>query len=89
MLKTKIFHFQAQEHDGHDNSLELFLKDRDEHDKEINEFIAQLSNDGHTFIGMNSVAYGRFQQSNRIRTIIVYIENSTRQVIVEKSVTLK
>ena len=85
MLKTKTFHFHAKDHDDYENHTERFCADRDGHDKEINNFIESISNNGHTFVSMNSVAYGRFAQSNRIRTIIVYIENQTRQVIFEKT----
>jgi hypothetical protein len=83
MLRTKIFHFLAE---GGQSTVERnkFFNSRSAHDKEIDEFIQQLSINGHTFVNMNSVAYGRFEPANRIRTIIVYIENPTRKVLVEK-----
>lgn len=80
MLKSKIFHFLAKKGE----TIDEFLKDSNAHDKAINEFIEQMSKYGHTFINMNSVAYGRFGETNRIRTIIIYLENPTRKVIVEK-----
>ena len=80
MLKSKIFHFLAEQGEN----TKRFFEDRERHDKEINGFIEQLSNEGHTFINMNSVAYGRYDACNRIRTIVIYIENQTRKVIVEK-----
>lgn len=85
MLKTKIFHFLAETHTGKVDHVKLFLKDMEKHDKETNDFIEKISNEGHTFISLNQVAYGRFESTNRIRTIIVYQENSTRKVITEKN----
>lgn len=81
MLKSKIFHFLAKKGE----TIDEFLKDSNAHDKEINKFIENLSLHGNTFINMNSVAYGRFEETNRIRTIIIYLENPTRIVLVEKN----
>jgi len=85
MLKTKIFHFMAEQHEAGDVGLRKFLLARDKHDKEITDFVESLSKEGHTFINMNSVGYGRYDPANRIRTIIVYFENLTRKVLVEKN----
>jgi hypothetical protein len=81
MLKTKIFHFHAKEHD---NNTPMFLKEMERHDVEINKFIEVISEEGHTFITLSQVGYGRYEPCNRLRTIIVYNENQKRKVIVEK-----
>lgn len=83
MLKTKIFNFLA-DGGGTAEDLNRFFFKRDAHEKEISNFIENLSKEGHTFVSIDSVSYGRFEPNNRIRTIIVYIENPTRKVIVEK-----
>ena len=82
MLKSKIFNFFAVK--LVEGAHAQFYKERDEHNREISEFIEQLGKDGNTFINMNSVGYGRFESVDRIRTIIIYIENQTRKVLVEK-----
>jgi hypothetical protein len=86
MLKTKIFHFLAKGNADPptQQAVNIFLKERNEHDDEISKFIEHLSKQGHTFINMSSVSYGRFENNNRIRTIIIYFENPTRNVIFEK-----
>jgi len=84
MIRSKIFNFFASQHSGHANHTINFELDRSKHDKEISDFIEFLSNEGHTFVNMNSVAYGRFEPTNRVRTIIIYIENPTRKVCFEK-----
>jgi hypothetical protein len=86
MLKTKIFHFFADQHsENNRESVNLYIEDRNKHDKEIDDFIQNLSINGHTFVSIDSVGYGRYESSNRVRTIIVYLENQTRKVIVEKN----
>ena len=84
MLKTKIFNFFADKFDDYQQSETKFIESRNQHEKEIDDFIQQLSFRGHTFINMNSVAYGRFGNTNRVRTIIVYFENPSRKIIFEK-----
>jgi hypothetical protein len=84
MIRSKIFNFVAYTYEGHVDLHEKFEKHKDAHDKEISDFIELLSNEGHTFVNMNSVAYGRFEPTNRVRTIIIYIENPTRKVCFEK-----
>jgi len=81
MLKTKIFHFLSSNED----ELPVFHKKKDIHDKEISDFIEYISTMGHTFVNMDSVSYGRYDPTNRIRTIIIYHENPTRTVITEKT----
>jgi hypothetical protein len=86
-MKTKIFNFLARKGNGEDANEKIrnFEMERDEHEKQISYFIEYLADEGHTFLNMNSVAYGRFEETNRVRTIIVYIENPTRKVLVEKT----
>lgn len=84
MIKTKIFHFFAKQYNDNIDQAELFEKYKNNHDKEITQFIEQIAEDGNTFIGIDSISYGRFEPTNRIRTIITYIENPKRKVITEK-----
>lgn len=82
MLKSAIFHFLA---DNDADSSEKFVEGMTKYDKDIQYFIEQISEEGHTFVSINQVAYGRLKGlNNRIRTIIVYFENLTRKVIIEK-----
>lgn len=85
MLKTKIFNFFAEKHDDLGNGNTLFLEERTQHEKLISDFIESLSKNGHTFISIDSVSYGRWEYNNRVRTIIVYLENPSRKVIFEKA----
>ena len=85
MIKSKIFNFVAYQYDGHSDRDEKFERHREAHDKEISDFIEYLSQKGHTIVNMNSVAYGRFEPTNRIRTIIIYIVTPTREVCFEKN----
>ncbi len=79
MLKSVVFHFLA---DGDDSS-DKFCGDMTKHDKQLNDFIESISTEGHTFVSINQVAYGRFDKPNRIRTIVIYFENLTRKVLIE------
>jgi hypothetical protein len=54
-----------------------------DHDFKVKSFIEGISEKGYTFISVNSIAYG--EHRNRIRTEIIYRENQTRKVIVEKT----
>lgn len=81
MLKTKIFDFFASSSDVE------FIQERRNHNLEISSFVENISKDGNTFVSIDSVGYGRNEVTNRIRTIIVYIENPTRTVLVEKDNT--
>ncbi len=51
--------------------------------KRVKEFIENISIEGHTFISVNTIAYGT--DFNRLRTEIIYNENLTRKVLFEKS----
>ena len=54
-----------------------------EYNKNVKFFIEKISNDGHTLISCNTIAYGH--DMGRLRTEIIYRENQTRTVIVEKA----
>jgi hypothetical protein len=56
------------------------------HDRSVSEFLETLETDGHTFLNMNTIVYGTSKEyMDEFRTEIIYIENQTRQVIVEKA----
>ena len=55
------------------------------HDLEIKSFLEELETNGHTFININTISFGRNNgYVDRFRTEITYMENPTRTVIVEK-----
>lgn len=71
MLKHKTFY-------GHE------LRTR-EHDDGIQKFLDTLSENGHTFISINTISYGTDKgYTDKFRTEIAYRENPTRKVILEK-----
>jgi hypothetical protein len=53
------------------------------YNKEVKEFIENISIEGHTFVSCVTISHG--QDMNRLRTEIIYRENQTRKVIVEKA----
>jgi hypothetical protein len=53
------------------------------HDDKIKSFIKEISEDGHTFLNVNTTSLGGVNRS--LRTEITYKENHTRKVIVEKT----
>lgn len=62
-----------------------FIGHRDyneESDKKISDFLETISIEGHTFISLNTVTSGQYH--NNFRTEIVYRENITRKVLIEK-----
>ena len=52
-------------------------------DKKVKTFVENISIEGHTLISCNTIAHGQYL--NRMRAEIIYRENQTRKVIVEKS----
>lgn len=54
------------------------------HDENVQNFLDKISEEGHMFISLNTIAYGHNGHLNRLRTEIVYQENYTRKVITEK-----
>ena len=59
---------------------------RDKHDADIQNFLDDISKEGHTFISINTIAYGKYSDTlNNLRTEIAYKENQTRKVIIEKT----
>lgn len=59
---------------------------RRRHDESIEKFLEVLSNDGHTLISINTISFGEYKNVVDIfRTEIVYRENCTRKVIMEKT----
>jgi hypothetical protein len=72
MIQYKVFYAHTDEHTEHDDSVRKFLN--------------ELSEVGHTLIRTNTAVYGVSSgYLNRLRTEIVYRENPTRKVIVEKN----
>jgi hypothetical protein len=53
------------------------------YNKEIKDFITEIDMQGHTFISINTIAHG--SNLNRLRTEIIYRDNETRKVIMEKT----
>jgi len=78
MIKIKTIHFLAHEDDS------KYVAAIKEHEDEIQKFFILIESEGHTFISMNEVSYGRFKNNNRTKTTILYRENLVRKVIVEK-----
>ena len=56
----------------------------DGHDEEIHSAIEHISEEGHAFISMNTTNF-ILKETIFLRTEIVYRENQTRKVLVEKS----
>ena len=55
-------------------------------DSKVEHFLDELETNGHTFISMNAISYGKNQNYiDEFRTEIIYIQNPTRKVIVEKT----
>jgi hypothetical protein len=61
--------------------------DSNKHNKEIKDWLDFVNNENHTFINMSTITYNHYPTSGHcyVRTEIVYRENQTRKVIVEKS----
>lgn len=51
-------------------------------DLEVSNFLDELEKNGHTFISLNTIAFGKYSgYVNSFRTEILYQENQTRTVI--------
>lgn len=58
---------------------------RSQLDEDVRKFLNELEENGHTFLSMNTISYGeRTGYVDHFRTEIVYQENHTRKVLVEK-----
>jgi hypothetical protein len=71
MIKYKTFYTNV----NYDNN-------KIDHDKKVSDFINLMLFEGHTFLSTNACPYG--VNNSHIRTEIIFIENQTRRVIVEK-----
>lgn len=60
-----------------------YIGDVNAYNEKVKTFVNNISIQGHTFISINTIAYG--QNLNRLRTEIIYRENQTRKVIFEKT----
>lgn len=72
MIKYKVFYARVEDGVKHDDS--------------VRTFIDELCESGHTFINVSTIIYGISEgYLNRMRTEVVYRENITREVLVEKT----
>lgn len=81
MIKVETFHFVAN-----GENFDTFAKETNEFDGEIQKFITSIEEEGHTFLSMGSVSYGRGSSTNRIKTEVVYRDNEKRKVMTEKNI---
>ena len=59
--------------------------DKERIDLEIEKFLHELEINGHTFLHMNTISFGGNKSYiDEFRTEIIYQENNTRKVIIEK-----
>lgn len=79
MIKLKNIYFLAYKED------ERYFSGIEEYDQDIQNFINFITSEGHTFISINTVSFGRFENANRIRTTITYREEIKRKVLIEKN----
>lgn len=82
MIKCKLItNCLALHHDEEDVFIDA--DHIDEHDDEVATEIDKINEEGNSIISMNTKFFGKYM--NWARTEIIYRENQTRKVLVEKS----